>query len=223
MTLQPWPCTNGVRRASVNNFGYGGANAHVILEAKDFLPKTNGFYNGSKRRDSKAVNGLNGTHHLNGIDSRNGSHTNDESRSRIFLLSAKDQNACEAMAARLKDYILNDYSIDETKFLDNLAYTLGSRRSAFNWTLAYPASSSSALVDLLKSNRFKPARSSDSTRIGFVFTGQGAQWYAMGRELIKAYPVFENTILQADACIQKLGSQWSLIGTMSPSSPEFFS
>ncbi|THY39332.1 hypothetical protein D6C98_10048 [Aureobasidium pullulans] len=31
--LQQWPNVNGVRRASVNNFGYGGANAHVIIES----------------------------------------------------------------------------------------------------------------------------------------------------------------------------------------------
>lgn len=32
--LRPWPETR-VRRASINSFGYGGANTHVILEAAD--------------------------------------------------------------------------------------------------------------------------------------------------------------------------------------------
>lgn len=35
-TAQPWPAHSGnVRRASVNSFGFGGANAHVILESYD--------------------------------------------------------------------------------------------------------------------------------------------------------------------------------------------
>ncbi|KAH8787793.1 thiolase-like protein [Diaporthe sp. PMI_573] len=35
---EPWPEVNGVRRASVNNFGYGGTNAHVIMEGFLYLP-----------------------------------------------------------------------------------------------------------------------------------------------------------------------------------------
>ncbi|KAK1569351.1 thiolase-like protein, partial [Colletotrichum navitas] len=31
-TVRPWPKRGATRRASINNFGFGGANAHVILE-----------------------------------------------------------------------------------------------------------------------------------------------------------------------------------------------
>ncbi|CAI4215786.1 unnamed protein product [Parascedosporium putredinis] len=44
-TAQPWPSHQGsVRRASVNSFGFGGANAHVILESYD---PTDHFVNGN--------------------------------------------------------------------------------------------------------------------------------------------------------------------------------
>jgi acyl transferase domain-containing protein len=44
-----------------------------------------------------------------------------------------------------------------------------------------------------------------------VFTGQGAQHYCMGRELL-VYPVFQNSLANATAYITSLGSSWSLMG-----------
>ena len=128
------------------------------------------------------------------------------------MLSAKDEQACHRMAMELKDYLLNAVPMDEERFLDSLAYTLGSRRSVFPWTAAYPADNLSGLVDALDSGHFKPTRSSESVRLGWVFTGQGAQWYAMGRELIATYPVFKAAILECDRYIKEMGSDWTLLG-----------
>jgi acyl transferase domain-containing protein len=43
-----------------------------------------------------------------------------------------------------------------------------------------------------------------------VFTGQGAQWYAMGRELIEPYPVFKATLFEAESYLNDFGTDWSL-------------
>lgn len=57
----------------------------------------------------------------------------------------------------------------------------------------------------------KAVKSIKSPSIGFVFTGQGAQWFAMGRELM-IYDVFRINIEGADKYLRDLGSSWSLIG-----------
>ena len=48
--------------------------------------------------------------------------------------------------------------------------------------------------------------------LAFVFTGQGAQWYAMGRELIAVYPAFGHSLETTDLCLRELGACWSLLG-----------
>ncbi|MEV4738955.1 acyltransferase domain-containing protein [Streptomyces sp. NPDC049555] len=40
-------------------------------------------------------------------------------------------------------------------------------------------------------------------RLVFVFAGQGAQWYGMGRELLAAEPVFRQTLHQCDAFVRE--------------------
>jgi (acyl-carrier-protein) S-malonyltransferase len=47
--------------------------------------------------------------------------------------------------------------------------------------------------------------------ISFVFTGQGAQYQAMGSALL-SYPVFQESLEEASDYIRRLGSPWSLIG-----------
>ncbi|KAH6871612.1 putative polyketide synthase [Thelonectria olida] len=187
-SLLPWP-SQSLRRASVNNFGYGGANAHVIIEHPDYLLK----------RDFNRA-------------STNGVVSEKAGRSRVFVWSGKDKHVADALRGRLHDYLSAQSQDDAEDVLDRLAYTLGSRRSRFPWTAACAASS---LEDLIRAvdeeSTLAPQRSSKVPRLGFVFTGQGAQWYAMGRELLEAYPVFKDTLLRAQKCIYELGCSWSLI------------
>ncbi|THC90199.1 hypothetical protein EYZ11_010343 [Aspergillus tanneri] len=135
---------------------------------------------------------------------------------RVFLLSAKEKTCVQAMASNLVKYLKDVASTgeDEEEFLSNLAYTLGERRSFFQWTAAYPASTRAQLISALEDNdnSVGPAQSSETQpRVGFVFTGQGAQWYAMGRELIQAYHVFRAALVEADDYVTSFGAEWSLI------------
>lgn len=101
---------------------------------------------------------------------------------------------------------------NENNFLDDLAYTLCERRSRLPWGCVVVAATKSELVEKLGAPSIKAVRQFiDVTRLAFVFTGQGAQWWGMGRELL-TYPAFSSVLEKADAAVKKLGASWSLLG-----------
>ena len=53
-------------------------------------------------------------------------------------------------------------------------------------------------------------RVGEAAKIGFVFTGQGAQWWAMGRRLLDADPIFRAAVKACDVGFKAL-SGWSVI------------
>ena len=98
------------------------------------------------------------------------------------------------------------------KFLNNLAYTLTCKRSILPWKSYTVAQSVQELISSLPEGLSQPCRSSGAgPTLGYVFTGQGAQWYAMGREL-SLYPVYKQSIQYANDYLRTLQCPWSLIG-----------
>ena len=192
--LQKWPTEpGGIKRASINNFGYGGTNAHVIMEsAGSWQPKN------SPRPPTVANN-------------------NDSKRltNKGLLLTAKSEKACQSMIANLKTYLENHKTVEDTEaLLENVIYTLSQHRSVFPWVAANRISLTRGLdqvINNLDSPHLKPVRVSRPPRIGMVFTGQGAQWHAMGRELISSYPTFRLSLEDSDQCLRQLGADWSLM------------
>lgn len=192
--LEKWPTgREGIKRASINNFGYGGTNAHVIMESADSWqpehappPSTVVSKDDSKRLTNKVV-----------------------------LLSARSEKACQRMIANLKTYLESRKTTKNAEaLLENVAYTLSEHRSVFPWIAAHRISLTHGLdqvISDLDSPHFKPLRTSRQHRIGMVFTGQGAQWHAMGRELISSYPTFKLSLEEADQYLRQLGTDWSLM------------
>ncbi|CAI6088461.1 unnamed protein product [Clonostachys chloroleuca] len=205
----PWP-KDKMLRASINNFGYGGANAHVILEAApttEPLVETNGTTNGQ-------LNGYSDGHHgeeplENGYTNANTNGHSHPGRSFVYILSAKDSSVAKTMAKTFATHIRESGQLIKAS---DLAYTLHTRRSKLPWIVAVPAKSLTELSDLYESPALKATNSSlkPAKRIGFVFNGQGAQWHAMGRELIYAYPSFGGQVREASEILRNYGAKWSL-------------
>ncbi|KAK3936681.1 lovastatin diketide synthase LovF [Diplogelasinospora grovesii] len=220
--LESWPDKAGIRRASINNFGYGGSNAHVIMEEyHSFMssgPRQKTLTNSVTNGNGYHTNGNGVTNgHTNGTPNGDSEHSDARLQSRVFILSARDEQATRNMADNLKDYLLHKTGQeDEGAFLDSLAFTLGQRRSLFPWVSTFSGDSIPSLAKTVESGRVKPSRTAGAPpRLGFVFTGQGAQWWAMGRELIDVYPVFKAALLDCDGCLKGLGAKWSMIEELS--------
>ncbi|KAJ5788188.1 hypothetical protein N7457_003178 [Penicillium paradoxum] len=132
---------------------------------------------------------------------------------KIFLLSAFDEDGVKRNALELAKYLKRRtvQSVIHDQLLDDLSFTLSKKRSQFPWKSFVMASSTKELAwNLTESNFAKPTRTTKLPGIEFVFTGQGAQYQAMGRELM-VYPVFKESVEEASEYIRRLGSPWSLL------------
>lgn len=187
----PWP-TNATRRASVNNFGYGGTNAHVILDAY------------AKPTPSSS---LERSH--NKTKSQHAHHTATPIIPKLIVLSSKHEQGVADMRKHLADYLRGHV---DGVVLDDLAYTLNERRTKFEWRSAELVSTIPDLITALENSAdCQPTQCSDIPKLTYVFTGQGAQWNAMGRELM-AYSVYASSMRSAERVLQALGAPWCLAG-----------
>ncbi|OJD32083.1 polyketide synthase [Diplodia corticola] len=202
-----WP-TRGQRRISVNSFGFGGANAHAILDdAHHYLTER----------------GLIGNHNTKVLDDGDGSESgislgsstppDTPPQKRLFVFSTKDQAGIQRLASAYADALDGAPDKTDPHYLENLAHTLAARRSALDFRSFAVASSVAELRTKLSTAgglpKLKRALRQDSSLV-FVFTGQGAQWPAMGRELL-ANDVFRASVEESQAYLKALGCEWNAI------------
>ncbi|KAL4894008.1 hypothetical protein BDV59DRAFT_201321 [Aspergillus ambiguus] len=184
----PWNKKNDIpRRASISSFGYGGSNAHAILEAYDKPAKQ------SSPKPPQELAWKNNRPYLVPISS----HTEDAGKL-----------AVEA----LKGYLHQKTDLEA----ESLAYSLGSKRSMHMWRSFTIGHDRASILHDLQNQRATAtwnAASKGVRRVGFVFTGQGAQYYNMGRQLIQKSPLFRDVLDKCDKVLQSLpdGPSWSII------------
>ncbi|CAG8395028.1 unnamed protein product [Penicillium salamii] len=218
----PWP-KEGLRRASVNSFGYGGANAHVILDdAYNYLTSRGLAGNHQTSVISpiqEADSGFN-SGEASGEASENEDYSEDSERQHLFNFSAFDQPALKRMVEVFADSI--DQQMKSSKSMtpaqelqvmqnrmQDMAHTLATRRTLFSYRSFATASSLEDLVEVLRDGLPKFGRVSKADNVIWVFTGQGAQWPTMGRELI-SHLAFRSSLEKTQAALETCGCPWNI-------------
>ena len=127
---------------------------------------------------------------------------------RLYVLSAYDENTGKEYLKELHDHLSKEVVNENGPFMANLAETLSKHRSSLPWKTSIVASSLPQIISGLQEASFM--HSTKSPRVGFVFTGQGAQWHAMARSLLDDEQ-FRKSLDLCNEVLESLGAGWSVI------------
>ncbi|WSL80573.1 SDR family NAD(P)-dependent oxidoreductase [Kitasatospora sp. NBC_01266] len=172
---QEWPETGRPRRAGVSSFGISGTNAHVIIEQAPAAALV--------QTAAPAAPALREARGLPPV-----------------LLSAADPQALPGQAARLLERLTEPTGDEPAPDPWDLALSLATGRAALPHRAALTARDRAGLARALA--EFADGRTPAEAALGeaapgklaFLFSGQGSQRAAMGRELYAAWPVFAKAL-----------------------------
>jgi acyl transferase domain-containing protein len=213
--VTPWP-KGRLQRASINSFGYGGANGHCIIDhVNNVLPdyvapgvfksQSNGHSNGDANGHANShANGASPKHRplLRGPTLTS---TSTASTRQLVLLPLSSHSE-QSLSSNIE--VLSQ-AVDRFSLAD-LAYTLSVRRSRLPQR-SFRIVDKDNVAEALATEK-KPVRAPlQPSNLGYIFTGQGAQWHAMGTGLFQ-YRVFRDTIKYLDHVLGSLldTPSWSL-------------
>ena len=126
-------------------------------------------------------------------------------RPHILVFSANDENSLRTYTKAMRSHLMNPAVVVK---LSDLSYTLSERRS-HHFQRAYTVVQKASLdEDSLVFGK----KSSEVPSIAFIFTGQGAQWSQMGKELVETFPAAALLLKHLDDVLQACPAPpaWSL-------------
>ncbi|RAL12372.1 uncharacterized protein BO97DRAFT_451580 [Aspergillus homomorphus CBS 101889] len=167
-----WPVGRRAR-VSVNGFGIGGSNAHVILDAP---PESQQLCR---------------------------TEVNAPGSCRVIAVSARSPAALQSRLAQIQAYL-----VARPDVVHDLAYTLGARRDH----LSHRGYFLCGTKGIASGPYFKDSAAQMKPSVVFTFTGQGAQWAGMGRELMDNFATFRHAIHAMDEVLQRFQTPptWSI-------------
>jgi acyl transferase domain-containing protein len=181
VSLQPWPPAARPTFAGVNSFGFGGSNAHALLEGPPEVEAP-------ARRRSRA--------HLLVVSARNPNALAEAAREFSSFLEEADPAdlpaICYTAAARRTRHDFRLAAVGDSQ------QTLAAELQAFA-----NGDAGSRCVPVECSRKSQP-------KVAFVFSGMGSQEKGIARHLLHNEPVFHAVIEQCGEVLRPLAG-WSLL------------
>lgn len=212
-STQAWNA-DGTRLAGINGFGYGGANVHLIVgEASEKTAPKRISRHSSQRQSSQR-------------ESSEGQSTafgpSPATDAMLLPISAHSPASLGQTAALWAVWLEQS---DES--IENIVANACHRRSHHDWRAAMVAGDRNGLVERLRELSNDPDglasqvhsvgyghHTADAPKVAFVCSGQGPQWWAMGRQLLQTDQVFRDVIARCESEFSKHVT-WSLCEEMS--------
>jgi len=179
-TLTPWPEGYEKRIAGVSAFGFSGTNAHILVEEPPTT--TEPPFESTSPSEERPLH--------------------------LLTLTAKNETALRELAECYGQALANS----EIHFTD-FAYTANTGRAQLPTRLAVIAKDAAHAGEKLTKFLHNETHSDlvsgevligDPPKVAFLFTGQGAQYLGMGRQLYKTQPIFRAAMERCDQILQPI-------------------
>ncbi|KPL91445.1 type I polyketide synthase [Herpetosiphon geysericola] len=184
--LGPWPSSAGPLLAGVSGFGFGGTNAHVVLESAPAV-------------EAPVANSTEAWPLLLPLSA--------QSEPALRQLAARYAAQIAATSASEVSAICYSASVGRSQ----LDYRLAASATSPNLLIEQlndfaEGRTASGVITQDRSQ-------SQAHKLVWVFSGQGSHWLGMGRGLLEQQPVFRQTLEACDRCFSNY-ADWSLLETL---------
>ncbi|TQV85971.1 non-ribosomal peptide synthetase/type I polyketide synthase [Aliikangiella coralliicola] len=181
-TTEKWT-NDSARYAAVSSFGFGGTNAHIILEQAPGEETTN---------VDKPIVLSNALPHL-------------------LVLSAHSDIALSQLVTRYREFIKGQTeqdlkhicytaAITRPEFKHRAAISFENKKDLVQLLEHDSHVSAESVIGEIVSGEIKP----DNHDVAFIYTGQGSQYPDMGKALFDVYPVFRDAMKRCDEIFKSI-------------------